>query len=268
MDKICRDLDAEYRELDDVVSKLDRTAWFRKTPFYGWTIFDEVAHIAFFDREALLSVNEPDRFRERSKIVLQDLMNHDHWPLFINPSLGAEHPDALLSIWRRTRSALLDQLGRMNTKNRIAWYGPDMGARSFATARLMETWAHGQDVFDTLHLKRTGTHRLRHVAHIGVTTLAWSFQLRNLPIPEVDIRIELDGPDGERWVWGNPDAITHVIGNAEDFCLVVTQRRNIADTSLKCQGDHVKKWLSIAQAFAGVPQNPPAPGERRVHETD
>lgn len=264
MDKICRDLEAEYQELDDVVSGLDITSWYLKTPFYGWTIFDEIAHIAFFDHEAMLAIDTPDRFNAHAENVMQVLMTDDDWPPYINALLGPGHPDALVSLWRETRTGLIKRLSRMDAKDRIAWYGPDLSARSFATARLMETWAHGQDVFDALRLPRTYTHRLYHVAHIGVTTFAWSFKIRKLAPPETGIRVELSGPAGERWAWGDPEAMERVRGSAEDFCLVVTQRRNIADTRLECQGGHVHKWLAIAQAFAGVPQNPPAPGERVI----
>jgi uncharacterized protein (TIGR03084 family) len=139
-----------------------------------------------------------------------------------------------------------------------------MSAISFASARLMETWAHSQDVFDTLEIKRVNCTGLRHVAHMGVATFGWSFILRKLNTPDIKPRIELTGPADEKWAWGVPHAIERVWGSAEEFCLVVTQRRNVADTALKWQGKHVAKWLTIAQAFAGVPQNPPAPGIRAI----
>ena len=33
-------------------------------------------------------------------------------------------------------------------KKRLKWAGPEMSARSSVTARQMETWAHGQELFD------------------------------------------------------------------------------------------------------------------------
>jgi uncharacterized protein (TIGR03084 family) len=262
MVKIITDLKAQYQELDNVVSDLYGESWHLQTPFYGWTIFDQVAHIAFFDHEALLAIENPGRFKDRTEKVMNIILSDGQWPAKTNPLLGAEHPDGLMSLWRKTRADLLNRLGQMDAKDRILWYGPDMSARSFATARLMETWAHTQDVFDTLRLRRKNTDRLRHVAHIGVTTFNWSFKIRKLPPPKIKPRVELTGPSGQRWVWGEPDASEIVRGSAENFCLVVTQRRNIADTRLKYQGDQVKQWLMMAQAFAGIPQEPPAPGER------
>jgi uncharacterized protein (TIGR03084 family) len=264
MDKLCKDLHAQYLEFDALVCDLSERKWVAVTPFFGWTIFDQVAHVAFFDRQALLAINAPGVFEDRARSILQLLSSEGEWPPKTNPLLGAEHPDDLMTLWRKTRTALLNRLAQIASKDRIVWYGPDMSARSFASARLMEAWAHSQDVFDTLRVKRKNTDRLRHVAHIGVATFSWSFTIRNLSPPTCRPRLELIGPSGECWVWGEPDNEETVAGSAEEFCLVVTQRRNIADTRLQCRGDHVRQWLSFAQAFAGPVQDPPAPGERVI----
>jgi uncharacterized protein (TIGR03084 family) len=195
---------------------------------------------------------------------MEVIMSDGSWPAYTNPLLGPEEPETLLTLWRDIRSRLIRRLSRMSPKDRLPWYGPDMSARSFATARLMETWGHAQDVFDALQVKRVNCARLHHVAHIGVTTFDWSFIARKLQAPGIKPRVELTGPSGELWEWGEPDAMERVWGSAEEFCLVVTQRRNVADTGLKWQGENVAKWLTIAQAFAGVPQEPPVPGVRVV----
>lgn len=264
MKRICSDLEAQYQEFDDLVARLDEKQWRHKTPFFQWTIFDEVAHIAFFDHEALLAIEDLDRFKERVKGVVNVILSDGNWPAYTNPLLGPEEPAGLLALWRDIRNRLISRLSNMSPKERLSWYGPDMSARSFATARLMETWAHSQDVFDTLRVKRANCARLHHVAHIGVTTFGWSFISRKLKVPDIKPRIELTGPAGEKWEWGESHAMERVWGSAEEFCLVVTQRRNVADTDLKWQGENVGKWLTIAQAFAGVPQEPPAPGARLI----
>jgi uncharacterized protein (TIGR03084 family) len=264
MRQICTDLKKQYQEFDDLVAGLDEQQWRRKTPFFEWTIFDEVAHIAFFDHEALLAMEDPVRFKERAKGVMEVLLSDGSLRAYTNPLLGPEAPTKLLWVWRDIRNRLIERLSTLSPKDRLTWYGPDMSAISFATARLMETWAHSQDVFDTLRIKRINRAGLYHVAHMGVTTFGWSFILRKLNASDIKPRIELTGPAGEKWAWGKLHAMERVWGSAEEFCLVVTQRRNVADTALKWQGEHVAKWLTIAQAFAGVPQEPPAPGVRAI----
>jgi len=128
-----------------------------------------------------------------------------------------------------------------------------MSAASSVTARLMETWAHGQDVVDALGLTRRPTARLRHIAHLGVRTFGWSFVVRGLEAPGVPVRVELTGPDGEPWTWGPEDAADRVSGPAEDFCLLVVQRRHRSQTALTATGPVADRWLDVAQAFAGAP---------------
>lgn len=264
MKAICADLKDQYDELDGLVKGLSQDRWYLKTPFFSWTIFDEVAHIAFFDQQALLSAERPEAFRAQADEIVTLIATSESWPKATNPRLGIDSPAELLSLWRDVRSRLLSRLGGLSPQDRLPWYGPDMSARSFATARLMEVWAHSQDVFDTLKIRRPGTSRLRHVAHIGFTTFAWSFFVRGLTPPAMPPRLELEGPGGEAWTWGPEGGEEFVRGRAEDFCLVVTQRRNVADTGLKAVGPNASRWLAIAQAFAGIPQEPPPPGARVV----
>jgi len=264
MKLICENLEKQYQEFDDLVSVLNKKQWHDKTPFSHWTIFDQVAHIAFFDHEALLSIESPGKFMERAKGVISVIMSGKSWRAYTNSLLGTDDPSELLNLWRDIRSRLLSRLIKMSSEDRVSWYGPDMSALSFATARLMETWAHSQDVLDLLKIKRVNGTELFHIAHIGVTTFNWSFIIKKLEAPNIKPRIELTGPSGEFWNWGEPDALELVWGSAQDFCMVVTQRRNVADTGLKWRGKNVAKWLTIAQAFAGVSQQIPAPGVRLV----
>jgi uncharacterized protein (TIGR03084 family) len=128
-----------------------------------------------------------------------------------------------------------------------------MSAASAVTARLMETWAHGQDIADALSLTRPATARLRHIAHIGVAAIGFNFALHGLPAPDRPIRVELTAPDGAAWTWGPAGVPDVVRAPAIDFCQVVTQRRHRADTALTATGPAAQQWISIAQAFAGAP---------------
>jgi uncharacterized protein (TIGR03084 family) len=157
---------------------------------------------------------------------------------------------------------MLAAFSTLEPKQRVPWFGPAMSAASFVTARLMETWAHGQDVVDALAVERRPTERLRHVAHIAVRARRNSYAARGLEEPPEQVRVELTSPSGERWTW-NEGARERVAGPALDFCLVVTQRRHVADTDLLLDGPRAEEWMSIAQAFAGPPGAGRKPGQFR-----
>ena len=131
-----------------------------------------------------------------------------------------------------------------------------MGAKSFLSARLMEVWAHGTDIVDALGATRPASARLRHVAQLGFITRGWSYRVRGEEPPAGDVRLELESPAGDSWTWGPLDAEDTVRGSAEDFCLVVTQRRHVKDTALQT-GELGYHWLVRAQAFAGAASTGP-----------
>jgi len=255
MKQIVADLKAEYDVLDGIVSGLDSDGWATKTYCDDWTIQEEIAHIAFFDGTATLSAADPEAFLAHKKAMASG----DAEELAKMKRLQTMDPLALLEEWREIRAAELNAFAALDPKHRVPWYGPDMSAKSKATARLMETWAHGQDVVDVTDAERPATDRLKHVAHIGVITFGWAFTIRQLEVPDRPVRVALDSPSGELWTWGPEDATDSVTGNAFDFCLVVTQRRHHEDTNLVITGDTATSWMAISQAFAGPPdKHPPA----------
>ncbi len=257
MEKMCRDLAAEYDHLDAVISELTGEQWETITPFYGWTIKDEITHIAYFDERAGLSAGNPDAFIRHFKELIQ---NPGIWnKKTLTPDLDLSIAD-LLAWWRKERQKLLTMLKEKKPTDRLPWYGPTMSAKSCTTARIMEVWAHGQDICDALNMQRPATDRLHHIAHIGIITFGWSFSNRKLVVPDTPVRIELKSPDNGLWTWGPKDAKQIVKGSAEGFCQVVTQRRNVADTDIITVGNVADKWMQIAQAFAGPPENGPGPG--------
>jgi uncharacterized protein (TIGR03084 family) len=211
---------------------------------------DQISHLGYFDRKALLALNDAAAFEASIAGVLTAVADPS-----VVPGREMEAP-ALLAWWRSGREQLLAALRPLDARVRVPWYGPPMSARSFATARLMETWAHGQDVADALGVERVPTDRLRNVAHLGVQTRGFSYALRGREIPPEAVHVALRAPSGGLWEWGDPAVADHVRGPALDFCLVVTQRRHPADTSLVAEGPLAQEWLSLAQAFAG----PPGPG--------
>jgi uncharacterized protein (TIGR03084 family) len=202
-------------------------------------------------------VVDPDAFREWVKGASKELRPEDGTEGDI--ALGRTiTPAQLLERWRAGRGAMLTAFKPLDPKLRVPWFGPDMSAVSFATARLMETWAHGQDIADAIGVQREPSDRLKHIVHIGVTAIPWSYTVRKLDLPTEPIHVAVTAPSGETWTWGPPDATNVVRGPALDLALVVTQRRHRNDTALEAVGPVANEWLSIAQAFAG----PPGPGRK------
>jgi uncharacterized protein (TIGR03084 family) len=257
---ICDDLAAAHRELDAIVGPLTDAAWLTATPSPGWAIRDQISHLWFFDQRALLALTDPDGFAADALW----LMANGGTDASVEPGRSME-PAELLTRWRGDRQRLLDAASVLDPSTRVPWYGPAMAARSFITARLMETWAHGQDVVDALGVDRIPTARLRHVAHIGVRARPFSYAIHNMTMPPVDVVVRLLGPNGEAWSWGESEGesgpANSVSGPALDFCLVVTQRRHVSDTRLDIVGDAASEWMSIAQAFAGGAGEGRKPGQ-------
>ena len=253
MQRICRDVEAEYQALDGLLRHLNEADWNCPTPADGWLVRDQISHIGSTDRIATIAAGDPERFH--AEILTQDRRERATRQLEMGRALSGTE---LLSWWHTGQTAMLEVFRRLDPKTRIPWFGPAMSAVSFATARLMETWAHGQDIVDALGFSRPPSERLRHVAHIGIRALPFSYRIHGKEPPREDIRVELVSPSGELWAWGTAQAVNRVRGNALDFCLVVTQRRHPADTHLQIEGPIAAEWLSIAQAFAG----PPGPGRQ------
>jgi len=257
MKLICKDLSDEYASLDAIVAELEPSAWEKVTPFYKWTIKDEISHLAYFDRAAFFSASDKQAFNKDMEQMLEGFTGYTQMHRKVNSVGGDMTCNDLLHWWRDERKRLISAFEKLDPKTRLPWYGPTMSAKSSATARLMETWAHGQDIVDTLKIKRKDTDRLKHIAHIGVKTYSWSFKNRNIEVPEAEIRLELKSPTNELWIWGPEGAQESITGTAKDFCLIVTQRRHPDDTKIKTRGEISRKWMENAQAFAGPPEEGP-----------
>jgi uncharacterized protein (TIGR03084 family) len=256
------DLREECDALHDFVRTLDDDVWDRTTPFKGYTVWDVIAHLHYFDWAALQSLRSDEVFFAAAMELGKGIERGLDLPAFTREHLGQKRPDELLELWRDCFAEMSELMGSSDPERRLKWYGPDMGVRMFTTARQMECWAHGQDIYDLLQVEREHTDRLKNVAVIGVKTFGWTFLNRGLDVPEEVPNVRVSAPSGATWEWGEPDQDNRVEGTAVDFCRVVTQNRNVTDTGLTVVGETAKRWMSIAQCFAGGPVDPPAPGER------
>ncbi|GAA4012891.1 TIGR03084 family metal-binding protein [Streptomyces plumbiresistens] len=250
------DLVAERRQLISLVKDLPASSWASNTPSPGWTIRDQIAHLAFFDEIAAMAVASPAAFAVERARALAPGSNYDHGHLGRVPQSGA----ALLEHWAVVADRLRVSVLESPAGLRVPWYGPDMGLASMLSARVMEHWAHGFDVAGALGARWEPTDRLRHVAHLAVRAHAYGYVVRGRQPPQVPIRVELVSPSNEMWVFGPEGANERVVGNAEDFCLVLVRRRHVDDTALAVSGAAAREWLEIGQAYAG----PPGAGPTRV----
>ena len=260
LQSVIDDLSAEHDALDTVVAGLDDEQWALPTPSPGWTVAEQIAHLTFFDDAAVTAILDPERYAAETATLLEQVLapggSLDAATL---PRYQRLAPAELLSTWRDGRARMLGSAATLDDGDRVPWYGPSMGARSFLTARLMETWAHGQDVVDAVGAHRPRSPRLVHVAQLGVITRSWSYRNRGETPPEVEIAVVLTGSDGQVHRWGPDDDTHRVTGPLEDFCLVVSQRRHLDDTALQVTDGPAREWLLIAQVFAGGPTSGPAP---------
>jgi uncharacterized protein (TIGR03084 family) len=244
------DLGAETDALLLVLVPLDDPGWATPTPAPGWRIQEQIAHLAYFDEQAALAATDADAFGRELEVALTD-------PEGITGRIAARSRamagGEVLAWFRSSRAAMVATFLALDPSARVPWYGPPMSVASSLTARIMETWAHGQDVYDALGVAHPVTGALRQVCHLGVRTFGFSYVNRGLDAPGVSVRIELTAPDGELWTWGPDDAADRVTGPALDFALVVTQRAHLADTALVTEGPVATEWMGIAQAFAGPP---------------
>lgn len=258
MDALADDLAAESAVLRDLLAPLPEDAWRRATPAAGWTVADQVSHLAHFDDVAVRSATDPDAFvAYREKIEADGGIDPDTIAATFRDLTGAQ----LLPWFDEARERLVTAFRALDPSLRVPWFGPPMSAASSLTARIMETWAHGQDIADTVGAVREPSPRLRHVAHIGIGARGYSYAVNELALPQVPIRVELAAPDGAQWSWGPDDAPDRVTGPALDFCLAVTQRRHRDDTRLTITGPAATEWMTIAQAFAGDAGTGREPGQ-------
>jgi uncharacterized protein (TIGR03084 family) len=252
----------ESDSLAEILEPLADGDFESQTAFKAWSLHDVIAHLHMWNCAAVLSLNDADGFSAFWQWVVSRLRGGKSLVAATDEWLEGLKNRALFDAWRDYYPKVAEQFEVADPKARVTWVGPDMSVRSSITARHMETWAHGQEIFDHLGLRRTDADRIRNIAHLGVSTFGWTFKNRDLPIPEDVPFVTLTAPSGARWNWNEPSEENVVMGAASEFCQVVTQVRNIGDTDLAVSGEVTEQWMAIAQCFAGPAETPPAIGTR------
>ncbi|MEM9603757.1 MAG: TIGR03084 family metal-binding protein [Pseudomonadota bacterium] len=259
MRELCTDFEAECDDVARLLAELPNARWAEATQFEGWSVRDTVAHLHFWNRMALLAVRDPAELARCVGAVQAGLARGEAFRA-IESGLDEPPADRLFSLWRSGCADIVSTFGALDPAHRVQWAGPDMSVRSAVSARLMETWAHAQAVYDLCGRERVHTDRVRHVVVLGVNTFDWSFRVRGRTAPGALPTLRLRAPSGGTWAFGEgPDSIT---GDAVGFAQVVTQTRHVDDTGLEVRGPTATAWMGAAQCFAGPPVEPPAPGSR------
>jgi len=253
------DLVAEQDALDEALTSLTAAEWATPTASPRWSVADQIGHLAFFDNTAALAIEDPDGFRAHKADLVGDLDDELSMDRKTLEEFRQMEPPQLVDSWRAKRERLARAAIELGEDDRVVWYGPSMGAKSFLTARLMECWAHGQDAVSAVGRSLEPTDRLAHIARLGFITRGWSYTNRKLEPPKAAVSVVLTAPSGDEWIFGDASAEQSVQGSAEDFCLVVTQRRHVDNTNLVITGAAAREWMQIAQVFAGPPTTTSAP---------
>jgi len=251
----------ESEALFQLLDPLPEEALDAKTQFKGWTINDVVGHLHIWNRAADLSLRDAAGFqaflREFADWVFSGSLRQAETK-WLDGLKGRK----LLDAWRAFCRETSQRFGDADPRARVPWAGPDMSVRSSITARFMETWAHGQEVYDHLGVVRANTDRIRNIVVLGVNTYTWSFKVHNMEPPGPMPHLCLTAPSGIRWEFGDENPDSRIEGAAEEFCQVITQVRNVGDTRLQVVGETAARWMATAQCFAGPPETPPPVGTR------
>ena len=262
--KEANDFRDECDAIYELVATLTDAQLETSTLFKSWSINDILAHLHIWNIAAQLTLTDPDGFVQFGAFAMGHISKGESHIEMQNTYLEGLKGQALVKAWRDYYNPMADNFLSANPQARLKWVGPDMSTRSCIIARQMEHWAHAQAIFDVLGVERKNSARLKNIAHIGVTTYSWSFKVNNLEPLLPKPFIQLKAPGGEIWEWNEPQDDNSVKGSATEFCQVVTQCRNIADTAIETIGENAAAWMSIAQCFAGGPETPPAPGTRNI----
>lgn len=253
------DFRQETRALHGLVASLAHSACEEPTQFKGWTVVDVIRHLHFWNRMAHFQLSDPARLAGHLKAMSTRAIPMRAYEA---EQLGHLAPPDLVAEWAAFAETAADLFAAADPKARLRWAGPDMSARSSITARQMETWAHGQEVYDHAGVLRGNDNRIRNIVTLGANTFGWTYATRGENPPGAMPCLVLTAPSGEIWTHGEPSETERIEGLAEEFCQVVTQTRNIADTNLKVTGPVAGDWMNKAQCFAGGPSPPPTPGTR------
>ena len=253
----------ECNAVFSILENLKEQDYEMPTQFKGWTFNNVIGHLHVWNYAADISLKDGDEWKNFANSALQALGNGSSMNEFEQTiTKGIQGPE-LLSMWKEYYTDMTERFAVADPKKRVKWMGPDMSARSSISARHMETWAHAQELYDSLGLDRINEDRIKNIVVIGNNTFKWCFTVHKKTLPTIRPYLKLISPSGKIWEYNEFSEDHKIEGLAEEFCQVVTQVRNIQDVDLKLTGSIAEEWMSVAQCFAGGAEQPPKPGTRK-----
>ncbi|MEM6557720.1 MAG: maleylpyruvate isomerase family mycothiol-dependent enzyme, partial [Pseudomonadota bacterium] len=165
------DFRAESEALFGLLEGADATRFDEPTLFKDWTINAVLQHLHFWNQMAGLQLTDEAELSRR----LGEVMRHEGGMRgFERAHFDEMGGRDLLESWHEDVAHTADLFADADPRARLKWAGPDMSARSSITARLMETWAHGQEVYDHLGVERENADRIQNIVVLGVNTFGWT----------------------------------------------------------------------------------------------
>ncbi len=252
----------ESAALFALLAPLAETDFDTPTQFKGWTINNILRHLHVWNIAADLSLRDETAFGAFISAMMAGVRG-GKLPEFEAAYLNDLSGHDLKNAWIKRATQIAGAFAAADPKLRVKWVGPEMSALSSITARLMETWAHAQAIYDVLGVERLDTDRIANIVRLGVNTWGFTWKNRRMEPPGPMPFLRLQAPSGVIWQYGEESESGMITGTATEFCQVVTQCRNIVDTVLEVNGEVAHQWMAVAQCFAGPPQDPPPKGARQ-----
>ncbi|MEJ2885807.1 TIGR03084 family metal-binding protein [Actinomycetospora aeridis] len=243
-------LRADSEAIETMVAGLTDEQWQQETPATGWTIADQVAHLAFVFSLAATAAAEPEQFRA----IAGGVQGFGEFDAAVNAALEpyrALPPAEVLAAFRAERDRSLTALAAIPADGTVPWFVNPLPPVVLASAGMLECFAHGQDIADTLGVERTHDDRVQYLTTFVAHTRDFGFAAHGETPPAEPFRFELTLPSGRVWTFGPEDAAERVTGAAVDTVLLAARRRHADDLTVTGTGGAAQRWLEVAQAYRG-----------------
>ncbi len=255
-DDVLEAFEHEAAVLGQVLVGLEAQDWETATPAEGWSVRDQVAHLAFVFDLAATAATDPAAFQSKTRLAAE--IGFD---AAVNKALAwcnTGSPVEVLVRWETHLARAATALTDADADGVVPWLVRPLPPTVLLMAGMTEVLAHGQDVADAVGYTLPRTDRVAYLVHFVHHTRDFGYETPGMTPPADLPRFEVNLPSGALLEVGSSDAEQVVRGDAVDLCLLATRRRHRDDLRLHATGDVADKWLDVAQAYRG----PAGPGRK------